>query len=193
MDKPTKPCGAKARSGNPCRLPAGPNGRCRFHGGASTGPRTASGRKACALAATKHGIYGKGYTDEELRHLDSLRDTDLTAEITLARIILMRLLKAAPDPIGEGEPSEDHNDEHWWGLVDRYLGRIGRLVDQRARVEGVRELIKQVEELKARLPALVRTARSNPPDQRHPYSSAKDLRPNPSVGTAAGDGMELPV
>jgi hypothetical protein len=30
-------CGAKTRSGKPCRSPAMPNGRCRMHGGASPG------------------------------------------------------------------------------------------------------------------------------------------------------------
>src|SRR4051794_6567498 len=30
-------CGAKTRSGSPCRSPAMPNGRCRMHGGASQG------------------------------------------------------------------------------------------------------------------------------------------------------------
>jgi len=35
-------CGAKARTtGCPCHAPAMPNGRCRMHGGKSTGPRTA--------------------------------------------------------------------------------------------------------------------------------------------------------
>ena len=33
-------CGAKTRAGSPCRSPAMRNGRCRMHGGASTGPRT---------------------------------------------------------------------------------------------------------------------------------------------------------
>lgn len=39
------PCGAFARStGKPCRAPGvGRGGRCRRHGGASTGPRTAEG------------------------------------------------------------------------------------------------------------------------------------------------------
>ena len=31
-------CGARTRSGRPCRSPAMPNGRCRMHGGSSTGP-----------------------------------------------------------------------------------------------------------------------------------------------------------
>lgn len=31
------------------------NGRCRLHGGRSTGPRTADGRARCTAAPTKHG------------------------------------------------------------------------------------------------------------------------------------------
>ena len=31
-------CGAKTRSGTPCKSPAMKNGRCRLHGGKSTGP-----------------------------------------------------------------------------------------------------------------------------------------------------------
>ena len=37
-------CGARTRKGVPCKRPAYPNGRCRNHGGLSTGPRTAEGR-----------------------------------------------------------------------------------------------------------------------------------------------------
>ena len=50
-------CGARTRSGNPCRSPAMPNGRCRMHGGASTGPRTAEGIEAIRKARAKHGRY----------------------------------------------------------------------------------------------------------------------------------------
>jgi len=34
-----------------------PNGRCRFHGGKSTGARTAAGRDRCARARRTHGFY----------------------------------------------------------------------------------------------------------------------------------------
>lgn len=38
-------CGAFARStGQPCRMTALRNGRCRLHGGLSTGPKTAVGK-----------------------------------------------------------------------------------------------------------------------------------------------------
>jgi hypothetical protein len=36
-----------------------PNGRCRFHGGKSTGPRTEAGIAAIRKAQTKHGRYSQ--------------------------------------------------------------------------------------------------------------------------------------
>lgn len=59
-------CGANAKqSKKPCKRPAGwgtdhpGEGRCKLHGGSSTGPRTAQGRLKVALAHTKHGKYSK--------------------------------------------------------------------------------------------------------------------------------------
>ncbi|MEX0301389.1 MAG: HGGxSTG domain-containing protein [Leisingera sp.] len=50
----TRPrCGAKNRKGSSCKLPVEPGKRrCRFHGGASTGPKTAVG--AAWIAETQH-------------------------------------------------------------------------------------------------------------------------------------------
>lgn len=43
-------CGARTRQGTPCRQRgAGNNLRCRFHGGLSTGPKTAEGKRRAAL------------------------------------------------------------------------------------------------------------------------------------------------
>ena len=52
-------CGAKTRKGceSRCTQPAMPNGRCRLHGGKSTGPRTASGLERSRRANWKHGYY----------------------------------------------------------------------------------------------------------------------------------------
>jgi hypothetical protein len=50
-------CGVHTRSGECCRQPAMKNGRCRMHGGLSTGPRTAEGRARCAAARRTHGFY----------------------------------------------------------------------------------------------------------------------------------------
>jgi hypothetical protein len=52
-------CGARTRAGGSCRQPAMANGRCRMHGGLSTGPRTQEGLQRLALARTVHGAYGR--------------------------------------------------------------------------------------------------------------------------------------
>lgn len=49
-------CGATCkRTGQPCRGAAMPNGRCRMHGGTSTGARTPEGKARCRVAPRKHG------------------------------------------------------------------------------------------------------------------------------------------
>ena len=50
-------CGARTRRAGICRQPAMPNGRCRLHGGKSTGPRTAEGIARIRAARTIHGRY----------------------------------------------------------------------------------------------------------------------------------------
>ncbi|MGZ3767111.1 MAG: HGGxSTG domain-containing protein [Mucilaginibacter sp.] len=43
-------CGAKTRAGTPCKQKAiYINGRCKFHGGCSTGPRTEAGKTRSAM------------------------------------------------------------------------------------------------------------------------------------------------
>lgn len=44
-------CGAQTRQGTPCQAPAMPNGRCRMHGGKSTGPPRGTQN------ALKHGYF----------------------------------------------------------------------------------------------------------------------------------------
>lgn len=46
----TVKCGARCRDGHACRAPARPNGKCRCHGGCSTGPRTEEGRRQISEA-----------------------------------------------------------------------------------------------------------------------------------------------
>ena len=52
-------CGAQTRRGTACQAPAMPNGRCRLHGGKSTGPRTVDGLERCRKANWKHGWYSQ--------------------------------------------------------------------------------------------------------------------------------------
>jgi hypothetical protein len=39
--------------------PAMPNGRCRMHGGPSTGPRTEEGKASIRASRTKHGRFSQ--------------------------------------------------------------------------------------------------------------------------------------
>ena len=65
-------CGARTRAGGCCRQPAMKNGRCRMHGGLSTGPRTAEG-----LARSRRARWKHGFDSAEIRALR--RETMLTA------------------------------------------------------------------------------------------------------------------
>lgn len=57
-------CKARSkRSGQPCQQPSMSNGRCRLHGGKSTGPRTEEGRKSISKANTRHGLYSREKTE----------------------------------------------------------------------------------------------------------------------------------
>ncbi len=62
-------CGARTRSGQPCRAPGiGNGGRCRMHGGLSTGPRTDEGRRrtgdaACSRIIERKRVHREQATD----------------------------------------------------------------------------------------------------------------------------------
>ena len=58
-------CGARTRSGSPCRALAMRNGRCRMHGGASTGPKTSAGLLRSQTSTFVHG--GKSREMAEFR------------------------------------------------------------------------------------------------------------------------------
>ena len=67
-------CGAKTRRGSPCQCPAMANGRCRLHGGLSTGPKTAEGIARIRRAVTKHGRYSAAARFERQRYRALLRE-----------------------------------------------------------------------------------------------------------------------
>jgi hypothetical protein len=60
-------CGARTRRGALCQCPAMRNGRCRIHGGLSTGPKTPEGRERSRMGPFKHGRYSKAVREEERR------------------------------------------------------------------------------------------------------------------------------
>ena len=52
-------CGAKTRCHTLCQSPAMRNGRCRMHGGLSTGPRTPDGLERSRRARWIHGRFSR--------------------------------------------------------------------------------------------------------------------------------------
>jgi hypothetical protein len=54
-----KKCGAKTRQALPCQSPAMKNGRCRMHGGKSTGAKTKAGIERIKKANFRNGLYTK--------------------------------------------------------------------------------------------------------------------------------------
>jgi hypothetical protein len=68
-----KKCGAKTRGGAACLCPAMRNGRCRLHGGLSTGPKSPEGRERISVALLKHGGYTKQIRHERLEWRELVR------------------------------------------------------------------------------------------------------------------------
>ena len=80
-------CGAHARSTNkPCVAKALSNGRCRNHGGLSTGPKTLEGKKRIAKATQRRMVNGQKYKAQEgFRCWISKGGSDFLSRIMIAR------------------------------------------------------------------------------------------------------------
>tara|TARA_R110002020_G_scaffold88739_2_gene217519 strand:- start:147 stop:737 length:591 start_codon:yes stop_codon:yes gene_type:complete len=142
-------CGAKNNRGGSCRHKVIEKGsRCRFHGGKSTGPKTAKGKAKVGQNATRHGIYSRHYTDEEVEVAATQvgRLMDLSEEILTAQIELYRIEKLMAtrrdDPragieltgieSGSKEGGREHSRQTFAlpdlrRLKDTFLARIARL------------------------------------------------------------------
>ena len=63
-----KPCGARTRTGQPCRRKGlGKGGRCPNHGGMSTGPRTPEGRARLSALLKARWAVSRGSTRQEAK------------------------------------------------------------------------------------------------------------------------------
>lgn len=66
-------CGAKTRKASSCFAPAMKNGRCRMHGGKSTGPRTLEGLERSRRANWKSGFYSRQSKEERASFRDAFK------------------------------------------------------------------------------------------------------------------------
>jgi hypothetical protein len=67
-------CGARTRHSSLCQCPAMANGRCRLHGGLSSGPKTEAGIERIRRTATKHGRYTQAAKQARQRLRTMIRD-----------------------------------------------------------------------------------------------------------------------
>ena len=71
---PGQRCEARTRKGTPCQRPARlPVGRCRLHGGRSTGPRTEAGLARLTASKITHGRTTKAKRAEARRRAEQGR------------------------------------------------------------------------------------------------------------------------
>jgi hypothetical protein len=78
---PGQRCEARTRRGTLCQRPGTKrNGKCRLHGGRSTGPTTKEGRARLAASKIKHGRFTKEKREEARRRAQVGRE--LRAELT---------------------------------------------------------------------------------------------------------------
>ncbi len=99
-------CGARTRAGSACLGLAMASGRCRIHGGASTGPRTAAGLARMVAAKTTHGRFAMSGAPQRLAQRfvwTFMTRAGLTAEATMLQAYLpagmAARLDSAPDEL----------------------------------------------------------------------------------------------
>lgn len=147
-------CGAKTRNGSPCKNNAMSNGRCRMHGGKSTGVK---GNKN---AAKPGSLYSKFLTEDEQKISEGMNLGSIDEELRLTRIRLMRalerenkideesdpdsalecdsktvepvLLGGMPDPDEAPIVKRTFRRRDYVNIVDRLTARIASLEMQRA-------------------------------------------------------------
>lgn len=143
-----KTCGAKTRSGEPCkRAPMEGKRRCKLHGGASTGPR-----KGSRNAAKPGSLYSAYLTPDEQRVAAALQLGSVDEELRLTRIRLMRALRQEEERGDTAEleseveregaekvtaKSERHYKvRDYAGLIDRLTARVAMLEKTRKELLG---------------------------------------------------------
>ena len=158
-------CKAKSkRSGERCKKYA-LKGKavCMFHGGKSTGPPKGSRN------ASTHGIYEAGLSQAEIDAFPEIELSKLDDELKICRLRLARALKAEKESIARDEMErldlvkitetggfvrKTSRRPDYYGIIDRLLGRIGKLELQRAALRGantgdgkgrVEEMIRKIE------------------------------------------------
>lgn len=114
-------CGARTRRGSRCGGPAMPNGRCRMHGGLSTGPKTLEGLERIRRASTRHGRYTAGAKAERRKFASLIRDS----RVMLGRLLILFVAVAVFSPFGFAQTEREVADRIELRLQARSADRAG--------------------------------------------------------------------
>ncbi|MCO5387810.1 MAG: hypothetical protein NHB14_20805 [Desulfosporosinus sp.] len=167
---PLLACGANAKSkGAPCTRSAGFGtdhvgyGRCKYHGGCSTGPKTPEG-KARVGRSRIHGLYAQVLSPQEQEIFESLNSgerkvADLELEIAMLKTKILAYLEGWRKKYTEaleakGEAAAEKATKVYFNygeygaknvyhagtiednVLDRALNTLGRLVEKHDRLNG---------------------------------------------------------
>jgi len=135
-----KKCGAKTRSGGTCQNWGMENGRCRLHGGLSTGPPIITGRYS-----VKHR---RSLAEKIQKFIEDPDPANLMSELALMRALLQDYL----DRYIEGQPLSMKAIDNVYNMT----GEIGKLVERINKILTQTALtMAEVQYLQARLADLV--------------------------------------
>jgi hypothetical protein len=111
-------CGAKTRSGEPCKNGAMANGRCRMHGGKSTGRPITHGR---------YSLNHRAKLAEKAQIFEDANFGDLQAELNLLRALLQEYI----DRFYDGVPLKVSDITVMQSMVEG----IGRMEERRVKIK----------------------------------------------------------
>lgn len=160
-------CGAKTRSGEPCKRHAVPgSSRCKLHGGAAS-----KANKANKHAAKPGSIYSQFLTEAENDMLAGIELGRVDDELRLTRIRLMRALarenefgntlELDSERLEDGEKTTTTKVRDYSSMIDRLTARIESL--ERTRAELLKTNPIELPPV-ARIEIEVVGGRSNAPD-----------------------------
>jgi hypothetical protein len=189
-------CGAKqTNKAGTCRQPAGLGtdhlgyGRCKFHAGASTGPKSEDGKRRASQNSRIHGLYAATLTEAGREIYDELAEQPqlgLEHEILLLKTQIITYLQENRDQNTRREMAADGtlNATEWVkpGTIEdprymRALNTLGRLVEKHARLnpDDAEDLLSQVNnELREASHGKIMMTWGGPPQYRvDPATTAK--------------------
>ncbi len=157
----SKLCGAKTRSGKPCKNYAMANGRCRMHGGKSAGPKDRNKLKK-NKNAEKHGFFSKYLPEETMNIVQEISEKDPldilweNIQIQYAAIIRAQRImyvESKEEMIKELKKQKEYNSETVSSSENEYefqfaWDRQATFLQAQSRAMAeLRNMVKQYEEL----------------------------------------------